>query len=168
MRFWGVTGTNGKTTTTWIFAEFLNHSSFDSNPNTQTPSNPNTSLYCLHELVHNEIVVGDLKARGFTFVEDVNDIPEGATVLFSAHGVDPGARHEAVRRGLKTIDATCPFVARVHRQVCAYAARRLPVVVVGHAAHVEVMGVVAEARAAGAQVAVVANLVGTPPSTAYH
>ena len=114
-------------------------------------------VYCLHELVHNEAVVADLKARGMHFVDDLVEIPQGATVLFSAHGVGPSIRREAIRRGLTTIDATCPFVARVHRQVRDYAARGMPVAVIGHSEHVEVRGVVDEARDAGAQVAVVAG-----------
>lgn len=114
-------------------------------------------LFCLHELVHNESVVADLRAKGMQVVADLAEVPEGGTVLFSAHGVGPEARHEAARRGLRVIDATCPFVARVHRQVRTYAARGLAVVVVGHADHVEVRGVVDEAREAGARVAVVAT-----------
>ena len=114
-------------------------------------------LFCLHQLVHNESVVADLRAKGMRVVEALAEVPEGGTVLFSAHGVGPEARHEAARRGLRVIDATCPFVARVHRQVRTYAARGLAVVVVGHADHVEVRGVVDEAREAGARVAVVAT-----------
>ena len=114
-------------------------------------------LFCLHELVHNESVVADLRARGMRVVADLAEVPEGGTVLFSAHGVGPDVRREAARRGLRVIDATCPFVARVHRQVRTYAARGLAVVVVGHADHVEVRGVVGEAREAGARVAVVAT-----------
>ena len=113
-------------------------------------------VYCLHELVHNESVVADLQSRGMHFVDDLADVPSGATVLFSAHGVDPEVRREAARRGLKTIDATCPFVARVHRQVRDYAAKGLPIVVIGHSEHVEVRGVVGEACDAGARVAVIA------------
>ncbi len=114
-------------------------------------------IYCLHELVHNEAVVADLKTKGMCFVERLSDIPDGedAAVLFSAHGVSPAVRAEAARRGLKTIDATCPFVARVHRQVRAYAQRGLAVVVIGHAEHVEVRGVADEARDAGARTCVV-------------
>ena len=118
---------------------------------------PGAEVYCLHELVHNEAVVADLKARGMHFVDDLVEIPQGATVLFSAHGVGPSIRREAIRRGLTTIDATCPFVARVHRQVRDYAARGMPVAVIGHSEHVEVCGVMDEARDAGAQVAVVAG-----------
>jgi len=116
-----------------------------------------TRVYCLHELVHNEAVVADLQTRGLAFVEDLAEVPDGATVLFSAHGVGPSVRREAERRGLRMVDATCPFVARVHRQVRGYAARGLPVVVVGHADHVEVKGVVDEARNAGTQAAVAAE-----------
>ena len=99
-------------------------------------------VYCLHELVHNEQVVADLTARGLRFVESLDDVPDGATVLFSAHGVAPAVREEARRRGLTVVDATCPFVACVHRAARAFAARGVPVVVVGHAGHAEVRGVV--------------------------
>ena len=101
-------------------------------------------VYCLHELVHNEQVVADLKARGMRFVESLDDVPDGATVLFSAHGVAPAVRAEARRRGLAVVDATCPFVARAHRAVRNFAARGMPVVVVGRAEHAEVRGVMGE------------------------
>lgn len=115
-------------------------------------------VYCLHELVHNETIVSDLASRGMCFVHDLAEVPDGATVLFSAHGVAPEVRAVAAARGMQVIDATCPFVARVHRQVCAYAARGLAVVVIGRAAHAEVQGVAGEARAAGARVAVVGSV----------
>ncbi len=115
------------------------------NSNTPTPDNPNT-VYCLHQLVHNELVVGDLKKRGFVFVESVEEVPEGATVLFSAHGVSPAVRAAAARRGLKVVDATCPFVDRVHREARAFAERGLPVVVIGNPSHVEVKGIVGEVK----------------------
>jgi len=101
-------------------------------------------VYCLHELVHNEIVVSDLKSRGFSFVESVDDIPEGATVLFSAHGVSPAVRAAAAARGLDVVDATCPFVERVHSAARSFAAKGLPVVVVGNPSHAEVRGIVGE------------------------
>jgi len=104
--------------------------------------------YCLHELVHNEIVVADLRARGFAFVESVEEVPEGATVLFSAHGVAPGVRRRAAERRLKVVDATCPFVARVHAAARGFAARGLPVVVVGNPDHAEVAGIRGEAPSA--------------------
>ena len=102
------------------------------------------TVYCLHELVHNEIVVGDLTRRGFKFVESVADIPEGATALFSAHGVSPAVRRAAAARRLKVMDATCPFVTRVHTAAREFAARGLPVVVIGHENHAEVKGIVGE------------------------
>lgn len=102
------------------------------------------AVYCLHELVHNEQVVADLKARGMRFVESLDDVPDGATVLFSAHGVAPAVRDEAQRRGLAVVDATCPFVGRAHRAVREFAARGVPVVVVGRPEHAEVRGVMGE------------------------
>lgn len=106
-------------------------------------------VYCLHELVHNELVVSDLEARGFVFVEDVADVPAGATVLFSAHGVSPRVRALAAARGLRVVDATCPFVARVHTAARGYAARGLDVVIVGKSSHAEVRGIAGEVEAAG-------------------
>ncbi|MBP5284801.1 MAG: 4-hydroxy-3-methylbut-2-enyl diphosphate reductase [Kiritimatiellae bacterium] len=100
-------------------------------------------VYCLHELVHNELVVAELEKRGFSFVEDVDEIPDGETVLFSAHGVSPATREAAAKR-LKIVDATCPFVARVHRDARAFAEAGLPVVIIGNADHAEVRGIVGE------------------------
>ena len=101
-------------------------------------------VWCLHELVHNGTVVDELREGGMRFVESLEDVPEGGTVLFSAHGVPPGVRALAEARRLKVVDATCPFVARAHRQVREFAARGVPVVVVGNAEHVEVIGLVGE------------------------
>ena len=114
----------------------------DSNPQTLKPSNP--SLYCLHELVHNEIVVDELKKRGFTFVESLAEVPAGATVLFSAHGVAPQIREAAKARGIRVVDATCPFVDRVHKAAREFAEKGLRVVVIGHPGHIEVKGIVGE------------------------
>ena len=102
------------------------------------------NVYCLHELVHNEIVVEDLKALGFRFVDRVEDVPEGETVVFSAHGVSPVVREAAAKRHLKVIDTTCPFVAKVHKAARKFAERGLPVVVIGDADHAEVKGIVGE------------------------
>ena len=104
------------------------------------------AVYCLHELVHNEQVVADLKARGLRFVESLDEVPDGATVLFSAHGVALAVRAEAQRRELAVVDATCPFVARAHRAVRDFAARGVPVVVVGRPEHAEVRGVMGESH----------------------
>ena len=101
-------------------------------------------VWCLHELVHNGTVVDELREGGMRFVESLEDVPEGGPVLFSAHGVPPGVRALAEARRLKVVDATCPFVARAHRQVREFAARGVPVVVVGNAEHVEVAGLVGE------------------------
>ena len=114
----------------------------DSNPQTLKPSNP--SLCCLHELVHNEIVVEELKKRGFVFVENLAEVPDGATVLFSAHGVAPQIREVAKARGLGVVDATCPFVERVHKAAREFAAKGLRIVVIGHPGHIEVKGIVGE------------------------
>jgi 4-hydroxy-3-methylbut-2-enyl diphosphate reductase len=98
-----------------------------------------------HEIVHNKMVVDDLRARGAVFVEDTGLIPEGATAVFSAHGVSPQVREEAVARGLVTLDATCPLVSRVHAAVLRYAARGHAILFIGHAGHPEVEGVMGEA-----------------------
>lgn len=102
-------------------------------------------IYCLHEIVHNETVVAELKNRGFVFVEDLSEVPSGDTVLFSAHGVSPAVRREAEARGLKIEDATCPFVARVHRAAADFHAGGLQVVIVGKPSHAEVKGILGEA-----------------------
>lgn len=102
-------------------------------------------VYVRHEIVHNKVVVDDLRARGAVFVEDTRDIPTGATAVFSAHGIAPSVREEALTRGLITLDATCPLVSRVHAAVLRYAARGYTILFVGHAGHPEVEGVVGEA-----------------------
>ena len=105
-------------------------------------------VYCLHEIVHNEIVVSELKDRGFVFVEDLSEVPEGATVLFSAHGVSPAVLREAEAKGLKIEDATCPFVARVQKAAADFHADGLQVVVIGKPSHAEVKGILGEAPGA--------------------
>jgi len=102
-------------------------------------------VYCLREIVHNTQIIGDLAARGMVFVDAVADIPEGATALFSAHGVSPAVRAAAEARGLTVIDATCPFVTKVHTEVKRYAAQGYTIFLIGHRAHDEVIGVAGEA-----------------------
>ena len=102
-------------------------------------------VYVRHEIVHNKVVVDDLRARGAVFVEDTADIPAGATAVFSAHGVSPRVRDEAAARALVTLDATCPLVSRVHAAVLRYAGRGYTILFVGHAGHPEVEGVMGEA-----------------------
>src|SRR6266851_7715196 len=102
-------------------------------------------VFVRHEIVHNRVVVDDLRARGAVFVEETRDIPTGATAVFSAHGVSPSVREEAFERGLVTLDATCPLVSRVHAAVLRYAGRGYTILFVGHAGHPEVEGVIGEA-----------------------
>lgn len=97
-------------------------------------------VYVFHEIVHNGHVVADLAARGAIFVERIDDIPEGAVTVFSAHGVSTAVVENARRRHLQVIDATCPLVTKVHLQAQRYSQRGYTIVVVGHAGHEEVEG----------------------------
>ncbi len=102
-------------------------------------------LYCLNEIVHNRQIVEDLRARGVVFVTSIDDVPEGRVIVFSAHGVAPAVRAAAAQRQLNVIDATCPFVEKVHREVRRFAERGYAVLLVGHRKHDEVVGVAGEA-----------------------
>jgi 4-hydroxy-3-methylbut-2-en-1-yl diphosphate reductase len=102
-------------------------------------------VYVRHQIVHNAHVVRDLEERGAVFVEDEGEAPEGATIVFSAHGVAPSVYERSAQRGLNTIDATCPLVTKVHVQARRYAAEGYTVVLVGHAGHEEVVGTMGEA-----------------------
>ena len=97
-------------------------------------------IYVRHEVVHNRFVVDDLKARGAVFVEELDEVPDGATVIFSAHGVSQAVRIEADRRGLKVFDATCPLVTKVHLEVARQCRNGRDMVLIGHAGHPEVEG----------------------------
>jgi len=97
-------------------------------------------IYVRHEVVHNRFVVDDLKARGAVFVEELDEIPDNSTVIFSAHGVSRAVRDEAERRGLKVFDATCPLVTKVHLEVARHCRAGRDVVLIGHAGHPEVEG----------------------------
>ncbi len=97
-------------------------------------------IYVRHEVVHNRFVVEDLRARGAVFVEELDEVPDGATVIFSAHGVSQAVRSEAERRGLKVFDATCPLVTKVHLEVARHCRAGRDVVLIGHAGHPEVEG----------------------------
>jgi 4-hydroxy-3-methylbut-2-enyl diphosphate reductase len=102
-------------------------------------------VYVRHQIVHNAHVVRDLEERGAVFVEDEAEAPEGATIVFSAHGVAPSVYARSAGRNLNTIDATCPLVTKVHVQARRYAADGYTVVLVGHAGHEEVVGTMGEA-----------------------
>jgi 4-hydroxy-3-methylbut-2-enyl diphosphate reductase len=114
-------------------------------------------VYVRKQIVHNAHVVRDLQERGAIFVESVDDVPTGSTVVFSAHGVSPAVRLAADARGLVSIDATCPLVTKVHTQARRYAAAGYTVVLIGHAGHEEVEGTLGEAPAATVLVGSVAD-----------
>ncbi len=97
-------------------------------------------IYVRHEVVHNRFVVEDLRQRGAVFVEELDEVPDNATVIFSAHGVSQAVRIEAARRGLKVFDATCPLVTKVHLEVARHCRAGRDVVLIGHAGHPEVEG----------------------------
>ena len=97
-------------------------------------------IYVRHEVVHNRFVVDDLKQRGAIFVEELDEVPDNNTVIFSAHGVSQAVRQEAERRGLKVFDATCPLVTKVHFEVARHCRAGRDVVLIGHAGHPEVEG----------------------------
>jgi 4-hydroxy-3-methylbut-2-en-1-yl diphosphate reductase len=102
-------------------------------------------VYVRHEIVHNRHVVEELRARGAVFVDDPADVPPGSLLVFSAHGVSPAVREAAERRGLRTIDATCPLVTKVHVEAARFARAGYELVLVGHAGHVEVEGTMGHA-----------------------
>ncbi|MEI7036918.1 4-hydroxy-3-methylbut-2-enyl diphosphate reductase [Fulvimonas yonginensis] len=97
-------------------------------------------IYVRHEVVHNRYVVEKLRAGGAVFVEELHEVPDGATVIFSAHGVSQAVREEAAGRGLKVFDATCPLVTKVHMEVARLGRTGRSVVLIGHAGHPEVEG----------------------------
>ncbi|WP_024868102.1 4-hydroxy-3-methylbut-2-enyl diphosphate reductase [Pseudoxanthomonas suwonensis] len=104
-------------------------------------------IYVRHEVVHNRFVVDDLRARGAIFVEELDEVPDGNTVIFSAHGVSQAVRAEAERRGLKVFDATCPLVTKVHLEVARHCRAGRDVILIGHAGHPEVEGTMGQWKA---------------------
>ena len=102
-------------------------------------------IYVQHEIVHNKHVVQRLRDDGAVFVENVDEIPEGSHVIYSAHGVAPEVRQRADKRNLKVIDATCPLVTKVHGEAKRYAEKKHTIILIGHQDHVEVQGTVGEA-----------------------
>ena len=103
-------------------------------------------IYVRHEVVHNKYVVEDLRAKGAVFIEDLAEVPAGATLIFSAHGVSQAVRSEAAERGFKVFDATCPLVTKVHIEVTRHCRAGRDVVLIGHAGHVEVEGTMGQWR----------------------
>lgn len=102
-------------------------------------------IYCLNEIVHNRQVVEQLARQGVVFVRSLADVPAGSVLLFSAHGVPPAARADARRKGLRVIDATCPFVNKAHQEVRDYAERGYTIFLIGKHGHDEVLGIAGEA-----------------------
>jgi 4-hydroxy-3-methylbut-2-enyl diphosphate reductase len=102
-------------------------------------------IYVRKQIVHNKHVVQSLEAKGVIFVNETDEVPEGATVVFSAHGVSPAVHQIAKERNLNSIDATCPLVTKVHREVIRYAKEDLTILLVGHEGHEEVEGTAGEA-----------------------
>jgi 4-hydroxy-3-methylbut-2-enyl diphosphate reductase len=101
-------------------------------------------IYVRHEVVHNKYVVDRLRAIGAVFVEELNEVPDGATVIFSAHGVSRAIQAEAAHRALKIFDATCPLVTKVHMEVTRFAREAREVLLIGHAGHPEVEGTIGQ------------------------
>ena len=108
-------------------------------------------IYVRHEVVHNQFVVNDLRARGAIFVDELDEVPAGATVIFSAHGVSQAVRREAEERGLNVFDATCPLVTKVHIEVTRHCRAGRDVVLIGHEGHPEVEGTMGQWLSQGAR-----------------
>ncbi len=104
-----------------------------------------TPLYVYHEIVHNRWVVEHFRAKGVVFVNDLTEVPEGSHLLYSAHGIPPEIRRQASERKLKTIDATCPLVTKVHTEAIRFAREGYTIILVGHPGHDEVVGTMGEA-----------------------
>jgi 4-hydroxy-3-methylbut-2-enyl diphosphate reductase len=107
-------------------------------------------IYVRHEVVHNRFVVDKLRAQGAVFVDELDEVPDGATVIFSAHGVSQAVRGEAGTRGLRVFDATCPLVTKVHMEVARHGKAGRDVVLIGHAGHPEVEGTMGQWDASNA------------------
>ena len=106
-------------------------------------------IYVRHEVVHNKFVVEDLKQKGAIFIEDLDEVPTGSTLIFSAHGVSQAVRQEAEARGLKVFDATCPLVTKVHVEVRKMRESGYEIVMIGHKGHPEVEGTMGQADGGG-------------------
>ena len=112
-------------------------------------------IYVRKEIVHNRHVVEELRGKGAIFVDELHEVPDDATVIFSAHGISPAVREEATERGLRVIDATCPLVTKVHIEAVRYAREEYSIILIGHEDHDEVIGTMGEAPA---QIHLVSNV----------
>ncbi len=128
-------------------------------------------IYVRHEVVHNKFVVDSLRAKGAIFVDELDLVPEGATLIFSAHGVPQAVRHDASARGLRVFDATCPLVTKVHVEVAKMREAGREIVMIGHKGHPEVEGTMGQADGGMHLVETVADVqalaVGNPELLAY-
>jgi 4-hydroxy-3-methylbut-2-enyl diphosphate reductase len=128
-------------------------------------------IYVRHEIVHNAYVVNDLRNKGAIFIEDLDDVPAGNTLVFSAHGVSKAVREEAESRGLKVFDATCPLVTKVHVEVAKMRKQSAEIIMIGHAGHPEVEGTMGQAEEGMHLVETVEDVsklqVGNPDMVAY-
>jgi 4-hydroxy-3-methylbut-2-enyl diphosphate reductase len=122
-------------------------------------------IYVRHEIVHNTHVVADLRAKGAVFVDSLDDVPAGSTVIFSAHGVSKAVEREAAERGLQVFDATCPLVTKVHVEVAKLRATGHEIVMVGHEGHPEVEGTMGQAEQGMYLVETVADVETLRPAT---
>jgi len=104
-------------------------------------------IYVFHEIVHNKHVVDDFRARGVTFVDNISEVPSGAVVVYSAHGISPSVRKESKERNLVEVDATCPLVTKVHLEVLRFVRDGYHIIFIGHRKHDEAIGTVGEAPA---------------------
>ena len=114
-------------------------------------------IYVKHEVVHNTHVVASLKARGVRFIEDIDQVPKGAILIFSAHGVSQAFRDAATRKGHTVFDATCPLVTKVHMEVKRYSDRGRDVILIGHANHPEVIGTLGQFKSTTNNIYLVQN-----------
>ncbi|QJQ52374.1 MULTISPECIES: 4-hydroxy-3-methylbut-2-enyl diphosphate reductase [Vitreoscilla] len=106
-------------------------------------------IYVRHEVVHNKFVVDDLRNKGAIFIEELSDVPEGATLIYSAHGVSLAVQEEAISRGFRIFDATCPLVTKVHKQVQRLNDEGYQIIMIGHKGHPEVEGTMGQVREGG-------------------
>jgi 4-hydroxy-3-methylbut-2-enyl diphosphate reductase len=122
-------------------------------------------IYVRHEIVHNKYVVADLRAKGAVFVEELDEVPRGSTVVFSAHGVSKEVRADAERRGLKVFDATCPLVTKVHVEVSKMLREGYEIVMIGHRGHPEAEGTMGQAASGMHLVETVEDVAGLAPAS---
>jgi len=122
-------------------------------------------IYVRHEIVHNKYVVENLRAKGAVFVEELDEVPAGATVIFSAHGVSKEVRSQAERRGLKVFDATCPLVTKVHVEVTKMLREGYEIVMIGHRGHPEAEGTMGQAAGGMHLVETVADVAALRPAS---